>query len=504
MQPAEPARSPEPAHTPAPAHARAPALLDPPWLGGLQDLRREHAFEPLRVEGALPTDLEGTLFRNGPGRFTVDGRQRVPHWFDADGAVSAVRLASGRAWGAVRLVRTDGLEREERAGKRLFGGYGTPLARPVRELFFGDMKNPANTSVLAWQGRLYASCEAGKPYELDPADLATFGESRLGGALVGPFSAHHHRVPQRRATYNFGVAHGKGGTRFDAYELPDDGAARHLATFAVDGVRLCHDFAVTERHLVFAIAPQFMSLVRTVLLGKPPVASALWKPTRGTEIVVVPLDAPATIRRFHVDAFMLEHVVNAFEDGDALVVDYTHYDEADGLERFVGGLVSGRVDAPLRSELRRLRIQPDRDAVASEVLLRRPVELPRVSPRVDAEPHRFVYCVEFAATGAAAATKDASAGAPFQRLLKLDAASGRVETYEPGPQRYVGEGVFVPRRGGSGEDDGWLLAMTYDARADRSSLEILDARAMAAGPIATCHFDQPIPLGFHGAWEPAA
>ena len=67
-------------------------------------------------------------------------------------------------------------------------------------------------------------------------------------------------------------------------------------------------------------------------------------------------------------------------------------------------------------------------------------------------------------------------------------------------KRYGGEPVFVPRPGASDEDDGWVLTMVYDARRDRSALEVLDARAIDAGPVATCHFDHAIPFGFHGAW----
>jgi all-trans-8'-apo-beta-carotenal 15,15'-oxygenase len=445
------------------------------------------------VEGTLPASLDGTLYRNGPGLFGVAG-ERYPHWFDGDGAVSAVRLEGGRARGAVRLVQTDGLTRERRAGKRLFGGYGTPLARPIRELFLGDIKNTANTSVLVWQGRLFATCEAGKPYEIDTSDLSTVGESLLGGVLVGPFSAHSHRIPQRRATYNFGLSHGL-STQVDAYELPDGGPARRVATFAVDGVRILHDFVATERYLVFAFSPLYMSLVDVLLRGQAPVASARWKPSRGTEIVVVPIDEPRKIRRFHVDAFLLEHLVNAFEDDGTIVFDYTHYAHADGLEQFVGGIASGRVDAPLRSEIRRATLDPERQTFATEVVLARAVELPRVSPRIEGSRHRFAYYV-----GAATSTTEA----PFSRLLRQDHETGRIEAYEPGDRCYPGEGVFVPRTEGTAEDDGWVLTMVYDARTDRSRLEILDARAIADGPVAACLFDHAIPFGFHGAWAPKA
>ena len=461
----------------------------PAWLGALQDLAREHAFEPLRVEGTLPADLAGTLYRNGPGRFQIAG-ERIPHWFDGDGAVSAVRIEGGRAHGAARLVRTTGLEREERARKRLFGGYGTPLARPLREMFMHDGKNTANTSVLLWQGRLFATCEAGQPYEIARGDLSTLGESSLDGIVEGPFSAHSHRVPSRRTTYNFGMTIGM-GTQVDVYAMPDEGRASHVTRFKIDGARLNHDFAATDRHLVLAFAPHYMSLVQMILLRKAPVPSAAWKADRGTEIVVVPIDEPSKIVRFKVDAFLMEHVVNAFEDGGELVIEYTHYAHADGLERFAGSILSGNVSAPLQSQLRRMRIDVARGTMKSEVVLDRAVELPRVSPSVDAARHRYTYCLEFG-----------SVGEPFGALLKLDGASGKVDEYRAGSGRYLGEGVFVPRPSGAQEDDGWVLTMAYDSRSDTSRLEILDARRIGDGPVASCAFDHPIPLGFHGAWAP--
>ena len=466
-------------------------MHDPSWLGGLQDLPREHAFEPLRIEGTLPPALEGTLYRNGPGRFAVGGR-RIDHWFDGDGALSAVRLAGGEASGGGRKVRPTGHEREERAGKRLFGGYGTPFVRPFRELLLGDSKNSANTSVLLWQDRLFATCEAGKPYEADPRDLSTLGESLLGGVLVGPFSAHAHRVPQRRATYNFGLGHGR-STQVDAYELPDEGPARRLATFTVDGVRVLHDFVATERHLVFVFSPLYMSLVDVLFRRRAPISDARWKPELGAEIVVVPIDTPTLVRRFRADGFLMEHVVNAFEDGGKVVFDYTHYAHADGLEKFVGGVVDGRIDAPLRSEVRRGTLDPTRDGLTTEVVLPKAVELPRVAPRVEGVRHRFGYYVGTATSGGEA---------PFARLLKHDLETGRIDTYEPGGGRSPGEGVFVPRPGGTTEDDGWLLTMVYDASEDRSRLEVLDARSIGDGPVASCHFDHAIPFGFHGAWAP--
>ena len=84
------------------------------WLRGFENLSREHGFVPLRVEGELPPELRGTFYRNGPGAFDVAG-ERYRHWFDGDGAVTAVRLDGSAAFGATRLVETPWRDRERRA-----------------------------------------------------------------------------------------------------------------------------------------------------------------------------------------------------------------------------------------------------------------------------------------------------------------------------------------------------------------------------------------------------
>jgi all-trans-8'-apo-beta-carotenal 15,15'-oxygenase len=85
------------ASLPAPASGRG-------WFEAFRDLSREHGFEPLRIEGQIPAQLSGTLYRNGPALFENFGR-RYEHWFDGDGAVGAVRLSGGKAEGAGAVGR---------------------------------------------------------------------------------------------------------------------------------------------------------------------------------------------------------------------------------------------------------------------------------------------------------------------------------------------------------------------------------------------------------------
>ena len=50
------------------------------------------------VEGSLPQDLRGTLYRNGPGKFESGG-QPLGHLWDGDGLLSTFEVAGERVPG---------------------------------------------------------------------------------------------------------------------------------------------------------------------------------------------------------------------------------------------------------------------------------------------------------------------------------------------------------------------------------------------------------------------
>lgn len=473
--------------------------LDPNgWRMGFQSLAREHGFEPLRVEGKIPEDLVGTFYRNGPGAFEVAG-DRNRHWFDGDGAVMGYRIDGRRntALGGSRMVATPGRAKEQRANKRLYGGYNTPMVRPFHEIVLRDNKNPANTSVLIHDDRLYAICEAGKPFEISTEDLSTLGVRDFDGAVRVAFSAHPHRAPSRNTTYGFGLGRAGRTTPVEVHALEDGKPGRRIATFTVDGFRTNHDFAITDRHLIFFFAPLYFS-VWGVIMKRGFQDASTYRRERGTEIVVIPIDNPEKIARFHVDAFYMEHTVNAFElPNGEIAVDYVHYDDISGLEDWAGSVASGTVKGPLRSSIHRGTINVAKKSFRHEVLLDEAVELPRITPLRDTERHDVMYALAF----------DQNQLAPPTVILKQNLKEGRVTRYDAGEGCYPSEAVFVPRRttagAGGDEDDGYLLTSVLDTKLGTTHLQILDAQRLEEGPLARCHFDHAIPFGFHGAWHGA-
>ena len=74
----------------------------------------------------------------------------------------------------------------------------------------------------------------------------------------------------------------------------------------------------------------------------------------------------------------------------------------------------------------------------------------------------------------------------------------------PGTTGHVGENVFAPDPDGSAEDDGWIINSIHDdADGGQSSIVVLDARDLAAGPVARVLIPQRMPFGFHANWFPA-
>ncbi|WP_390883498.1 carotenoid oxygenase family protein [Kovacikia minuta] len=203
------------------------------WQKGYSSLKQEYDYWIEDIEGEIPADLHGTLFRNGPGLLDVNG-QRIHHPFDGDGMVSAIAFNNGRAHFRNRFVRTEGFLAEQAAGRILYRGtFGTQKAGGwLANAFDLRLKKIANTSILYWGGKLLALWEAAEPYRLDPDTLETLGLDDLDGILKPdtPFAAHPridpacHQDGDTPCLVNFSIKPGL-STTITLYEFAPSGNA---------------------------------------------------------------------------------------------------------------------------------------------------------------------------------------------------------------------------------------------------------------------------------------
>jgi all-trans-8'-apo-beta-carotenal 15,15'-oxygenase len=468
------------------------------WQRGYESLTTEHSYAITDIEGDLPVSLEGTLFRNGPGKLDING-DLLQHPFDGDGMISAVSFKDGKAWFRNRYVRTEGFLAESAAGKILYRGvFGTQKPGGwLANIFDVKFKNIANTSIIYWGGRLMALWEAGLPHELEPHTLDTIGPSTLEGLLKGEdaWSAHPRVDPgehgQEPRLVNFSVKTGL-STQVTVYELDPRNELLQRKTFTIPGFAFIHDFAITLNYYIFFQNPVSLNPIPFVLGLRGAGQCIAFNDKQPTRVWVMPRNEQGKVRVLETESCFVFHHANAYEVDNELVVDsicYANFPTVEPNTEFrnveFGSLPEG--------QLWRFRIDLTRETIHREVITDRCCEFPTLNPQRVGRPY------EFAVLGAA---HGSSGNAPLQSLVKLDLRSRSQTTWSAAPKGFVGEPLFVAKPNAGAEDEGWILATVYDAEHHRTDIVVLDAQAFERGPVARLHLTHHIPYGLHGCFVP--
>jgi all-trans-8'-apo-beta-carotenal 15,15'-oxygenase len=464
------------------------------WGQAFAQRIQEFPATPLTVlSGSLPTDLRGSLYRNGPALFERRG-DRIAHWFDGDGAILGVHFDGTQATGVYRMVQTNGYQAEEASGRFQFGGYGRRASRPLWSASANKPKNAANTSVLAVSDRLLALWEGGQPHALDLNTLETRGLDTLQGLETGQtFSAHPKVDPQTGEIYNFGVTFGR-KTQLHLYRCDRSGYLQQHGLVALAHIPMIHDFVLAGPYLIFFISPVHLNPLPVLLRQKSYSDSLRWHPERGTQILVVDRETLAPVRRGETDPWFQWHFGNGFLDRDGqVVVDMVRYADFQ-TNQFLKEVPSGKPKTDAFGTLWRLRLNPKTATVTEAIPLSdRTCEFPTVSPNEVGQPSRHTY--------AAARSDRAQMTDLFDAIACYDHELGDMTLADLGGQRYPSEPIFAPNP--QHPDRGWILTVVYDAQSHTSEVWIFDDRSLGNGPICRLALPQVVALGFHGTWKAA-
>lgn len=460
------------------------------WARAIKDIRYEHDFKSLSIEGTLPKDLNGTLYLNGPGFFSHFGKP-YRYWPDGDGMITAISLRDGQASGAIKLIQNDGLVLEREADKPLFGSVGTSPPSFASKVL-RKYKNPANTNVFHWGNRMFALYEGGLPIEFDPFSLKTIGECDLG-VVANRFSAHPKSCPTRNTQFNFGLEYGMKSS-LKVYEFSVTGGAKVMTSIPLDNATICHDFVVTRNHIVFFINPVKVK-VGKLLMGRGSIIDNLkWDGKLGTEVIIVPIDNPKNVKRFRTDPFFQWHFANAYEeDDDRIIVDFVKYSRFNMVGKINPKTQKWASDKGIRGYLNRACIDHKRKQVTITQLWSEKCELPAIWPGLEGEKHQRLYLGTFS-------DEVMKKEGAVDQLSVVDPRRGLIDQVTLGKNITFTEPQIVNTSSVAHENAGYLLSLAYDAEHDRSFLAVFDAMRLSEGPVARIHFDQPIPHIFHGKW----
>ena len=443
-------------------------------------LRFEAEVYDCDVEGAIPPEIAGALYRVGPD--TAYPEMAGDIIINGDGMASAFFFENGHVDFRCRYVKTERFLRERQARRRLYGKYRNAHTDDP-SVAGTNRDNTANTYGFYHHGKLFALREDSHPTELDPLTLDTLGEYDFGGALRGLTMTAHPKVdPETGEWWGYGFFSRKEYVgEATLYVVDKDGALIRQEEFTMPYPGVSHDFSVTRNHVIIPVMPLTVDVERMKAggdfyaydHGKNPMYGIM--PRNGTT---------ADLRWFEVPRGFMGHVMNAWSEGDVVHLDatvspgssFTFIMDTNGVptDPGLGTATMTRLTFDLSSRNDHVEMQPFDGAVG---------EMPRCDERFQMSRYRYGY------------------GKSLDGLMRLDWDTGELQTHLT-PGGVTQEPVFVPRSPDAPEGDGWLLCMTSYPAENRADLLIVDATNMTGPPVAAVKMPFNLPMAFHGMFAP--
>jgi carotenoid cleavage dioxygenase len=438
------------------------------------------------IEGAIPRDIDGVYLRNTENQVHQPlGRY---HPFDGDAMLHAISFRDGAASYRNRFVRTRCFEAEQEAGASLWGGLADPPQLAKRPGFgaHGALKDTASTDVIVHAGRaLTTMYQCGEGYRVDAVTLDTLGPE--GWVPIDGISAHPKLDPQTGELMFFNYS--KHAPYLHYGTVDRDNRLTTYMPVPLAGPRLPHDMAFTERFAILNDMPMFWD---AELLKRGIHAVRLHKglPSR---FALVPRHG-GDVRWFEAEPTYVLHWVNAYEQGDEVILDGYFQEEPEPRPRAdappgYAHMMAYLDEHSFRPKLHRWRFNLRDGTTREERLDDALLEFGTIDQRAAGRPYRYAY-----------STLAEPGWFLFNGVARNDLKTGARSEYRLAAGRFASEAPFVPRIGGVAEDDGYLVSFVTDENTGTSECILLDARAIEDGPVVRIALPHKLCSGTHACW----
>lgn len=472
---------------------------DMPFLGLATSLKKEYDYEAT-IEGEVPEDLRGTLYRNGPGLFDRGGL-RKRSMLDGDGMIQAFRFHNNGVHYQNRFVRTDKYIEEFAEDRFIYPTWSTQAPGGFFTNFWAadKLKGQAGITVVIRNGKLYAFDESSLPYELDPGTLDTAGVSYLGLPAGFTIYAAHSKIDSHTGEWlHFGLEFGP-KLKLHITIFDKEGRLKKHRSVKMPRYVYMHDYFVSDKHLIFILHPAEISFWG-FLLGQRSISDSLrWKPGKGNIVMVIDRDGDAEPVLLNTDACFMWHSVNAYEEKGEIIADFVGYQNPDhfiGEDPVIFAVMSGRKGQyNFPGQIRRYVIDPVKKTLGHEILDTGRYEWPFINQNYLCHKYRICYLA-----------KCREGEFFWSAITRFDMKNGRSETFDFGEGLYCSEPVFARKPGflytqASDNEPGWLMTEVYNSHTKKSFLSVLQADRLIEGPVAKIHLEHHAPFSYHGFWH---
>lgn len=306
----------------------------------------EEVIEPISgiIVGTIPTWLNGSLLRNGPGSLKV-GDMTFNHLFDSSALLHRFAIKEGHVTYQTRFLQTDTYKKNQAANRIVVTEFGTSaVPDPCHSIFDKvsaifkpgeSISDNAMISVYPFGDEYFAFCEAPVIHKVDPVTLETQRRVNLY-PMVGILNhTSHPHVMSDGTVYNLGQTVQKTGPYYNIIRFPHgEGMLEGAEIVASIPARwkfnpgYMHTFGITENYFVVVEQPlaiSVASMIKNSLTNQPFIGSFKWFAEKQTYFYVVDRETNELAFTFCAEAFFYLHIINQFERDDHLVVDICCY-----------------------------------------------------------------------------------------------------------------------------------------------------------------------------------
>ena len=462
---------------------------DHPYLNGAWTPNYdEYNATGMEVIGEIPRDLDGVYVRNTENQVHEPiGRY---HPFEGDGMIHSIRITDGKAEYRNRFVRTKGFMAEAETGRSLWAGLMEHPRRSTRPGWgaHGYLKDASSTDVIVHAGQILSTFyQCGEGYRLDPYTLEQFGTESW--VPLDGISAHP-KLDARTGELIF-FNYSKVPPYMHYGVVGPDNRIKHYVPIDLPGPRLPHDIAFSQNYTILNDLPLFWDPE----LLKKDVHATRFFPEIPSRFGIIPrMGGPETIKWFEAEPTYVLHWLNAWEDGDEIVLDgYFQEDPVPAsypgappeLERMMAFLDMHL----LQPRLHRWRFNMKTGQTTEQHMDDRDLEFGTINQRITGTRNRYSYSVI-----------QKPGWFLFIGATKHDHDTGQFWSIDFGPERYGSEPAFAPRINATAEDDGYLVTFVTDMILNRSECVLYDANDFGAGPVCQIILPHRICSGTHATW----
>jgi beta,beta-carotene 9',10'-dioxygenase len=370
------------------------------YVKGLQDLDIEVTQAPLPlISGQIPTWLKGTLLRNGPGRFSL-GNEHYQHWFDGLAMLHRFYFDTGSMQYSNRYITSRAYTEGMKKQKIVYPTFATVPDYSFLQKIIHWFKKPESgqnpgVSVARLGGEYLALTESPAIVRFDDQTLNTDEVIEFDDVVSGETTtAHPHYDFKNKHLVNFSLKFGR-QSEYIYFKCSNNIRKREpIGRIPVDLPSYTHSFAMSERFIIHVEFPFVANPLRIRFGNVPYIKCFQWKPERGTRFTVLEKSSGKIIKQYQTDACFAFHHINAFDNGDDIIVDMAAKPDTSVVDDLYLEHLRTSLGRPMQahSQLQRFILPLKNSELRQETISEEYLEMPTINYRAhNGRNYRYVY-----------------------------------------------------------------------------------------------------------------